>query len=490
MGQLCCEMTNECVSYDREDLCDPGFICPVENVELDGCMPTCTMCMRQPPLQPGLLATDLDFVTTSMGDMVSGYSPGVPPSRPYGDLVFGEVVGSDVMWEIVDGAPSMPVTNDPEGWRSGVSAPGDDVGRWTSMVDGGGRTYIAYYDASHGDLKIAIGAPMAWDVHVVDSTGDSGRYASMVLTSSGAPAIAYLRSERQADGTVRSGVRVAVASSATPGASADWTIAEISGATTPCRASDCNMGEVCLDTGSCVMRGTCSPACSGNDSVCSGTMCVGGFGPDYVEDLPPRHGMYSQLFATSSGLALVWYDRTAGNLWGASATGTTFGAPFLIDGYMVATGGSGGDSGLGASVFVDGAGTWHVTYVNGAEEELWYAQVSAGAVTLRERIDDGSTDGTARHMDGRHVIGDDSSVVVLTGGEVRVAYQDATAAVTMLARRTGAGTWSISVIDDVDASGFWVEQVLTGGGTGSTVATFWRRNEMGNPNGVRITPVP
>jgi hypothetical protein len=490
-GDLCCATTNECVSYNREDLCDPGFICPTDNVELDGCEPTCTMCERQPALAPGLLATDLDFVTTSMGDLVSGYSPGVPPNRLYGDLVFGEVgAGGEVMWEIVDGAPSSPITNDPEGWRGGVSAAGDDVGRWTSMVDSGGRTYIAYYDVTNGDLKIAIGAPMAWDIHTIDEAGDSGRYASMVLTASGAPAIAYLRIERQADGTVRSSVRVAVASSPMPAAAADWTITEVSGAATPCRGGDCAANEVCLDTGACVMRGTCTPACSGNDQVCAGTTCVGGYGPDFVEDLAPRHGMYAQLVATSTGLALVWYDRSTGNLWGASATGTTWGAPVLIDGYLLASGGSGGDSGLGASLFVDAAGTWHVTYVNAAEEELWYAQVTGGAVTTRERIDDGSTDGTTRHDDGRHVIGDDSSVVVLNGGEVRVAYQDTTDAHTMLARRTSPGTWSISVLDDVDANGFWVEQVLTGGGTGSTVATFWRRNETGNPNGVRITPVP
>ena len=126
--------------------------------------------------------------------------------------------------------------------------------------------------------------------------------------------------------------------------------------------------------------------------------------------------------------------------------------------------------------------------MDGTDEELRYAQVSAGTVALRERIDDGATDGTTPHDDGRHIIGDDSSVVVTAGGEVRVAYQDATDAVTMLARRTGAGTWSISVIDDVDASGFWVEQVLTS--SGSEVASLWRRNETGNPNGVRVTAVP
>jgi len=491
-GSICCEMSDECVAYNLNDLCDPGFTCPIDEVSIGvtSCDVTCGGCVARPPLSAGLLATDLDFVTSTGGDFVSGYSPGNPPSDVYGDLVFGEIVDGEVNWEIIEGAPSSPIDADPAGWRGGVRTPGDDVGRWTSMVDAGDNIYIAYYDATNRELKMAIGGAGAWDIHTIDDNGNAGAYASLVLTPSGAPAVSYLRIETQDDGTVRSSVYVAVASSAMPSADSDWTLAEVAGAVTPCRAADCGTGEVCTETGTCTMTGTCSPAC-GSGEGCVGGSCVTTFPANWVEDLAPRYGMYTQLVTTSAGLALVWYDRSSGNLWGAEATGTTFGAAFLIDGYArVAPVGEfrSGDCGIGASIFVDDAGTWHVTYVDGAEEQLRYSQVSSGAVTLRELIDDGSTNGTDAHDDGRHVIGDDSSVVVTSTGEVRVAYQDSTDAVTMLARRTGAGTWTVSVIADADASGFWVEQVLTD--TGSTVASFWRRNEPGNPNGVHVTAIP
>lgn len=489
-GSMCCEETAECVDYSLDALCDPGFTCPPANVDFEDCEVSCSMCERRPPLSQGILATDLDYVASSEGSFVSGYSPGNPPTARYGDLVFGEVgAGGDIAWEIVDGAPSTPIRFDPDGWRGGVTDPGPDVGRWTSMVDSGTAIYIAYYDADDGDLEIAIGGAGAWDLHTIDETGNAGSYASLVLTASGEPAVSYMRVETQADGTVRSGVFVAVASSAMPGAGSDWTITEVSGAVTPCRAVDCGE-QLCTETGTCADEGTCTGECADDQGCVAGT-CVTIYPEGWVEDLAPRHGMYTQMVATASGLALIWYDRNGGNIWGAEAAGTTFGAPFLIDGYarVVPTGELGsGDSGIGASLFVDGTGTWHVTYVDGTEEELRYAQVTSGAVALRERIDDGSTDGTTPHDDGRHIIGDDSSVVVTSGGEVRVAYQDATDATTMLARRTGAGTWSISIVDDVDASGFWVEQVLSD--TGSEVASLWRRNETGNPNGIRITAIP
>jgi MYXO-CTERM domain-containing protein len=491
-GSICCESSDECVAYNLNDLCDPGFTCPIDEVTIGAmsCEVSCGGCVARPPLSGGLLATDLDFVSSTAGDFVSGYSPGNPPLDIYGDLVFGEVVDGEVNWEIIEGAPSSPIEADPSGWRGGVRTPGDDVGRWTSMVDSGENIYIAYHDVTNGELKMAIGGAGSWDIHTIDDNGTSGAYASLVLLPSGAPAVSYLRIETQEDGTVRSSVYVAVASSAMPSADSDWTLTEVAGAVTPCRAADCALGQVCTEAGSCAMTGSCTPDCA-SDEECVAGSCTAVFASNWVEDLAPRYGMYTHLVTTSAGLALVWYDRSTGNLWGAEATGTTFGAAFLIDGYArVAPVGEfrSGDCGIGASLFVDDTGTWHVTYVDGAEEQLRYSQVSGGAVTLRELIDDGSTNGSEAHDDGRHVIGDDSSVVVTSTGEVRVAYQDSTDAVTMLARRTGAGTWTVSVIDDVDASGFWVEQVVTT--SGSSVASFWRRNEPGNPNGVHVTAIP
>lgn len=496
-GAICCEATDECASYDVDALCNPGFTCPIANVTVDGmCEVSCTECMRKPPLEPGQLATDLDLVVTDGGETyVSGYSPGVPPSTRYGDLVLGEIgAGGAVTWEIVDGAPSSPVTNDPDGWRDGVSAPGDDVGRWTSIADSGSSLVIAYYDRTHGALRVAIGAPGAWSTHTVDDAGDAGRYASMVLLDDGTPAIAYMRIEPATDGSgrLRSSVQVAVASGASPGDTTDWTITEVASADMACRPDFCGTGQTCLESGACVVpTSDCSAAC-GSGQACFMGSCQATLAPGYVEDLPPAYGLFANLARTpGGGLAAVWYDRGQGNVWGAElpSIGGTWGAPILIDGYMRGDPDV-GDSGIGASLFVDTAGTWHVTYVDGAEETLRYASVAAGAVTAREIVDTGATDGSMPHADGRHVIGDDSSVVVTDGGEIRVTYQDATSQHLMLARRpAGGGTWTVSILDMESHTGFWADQVLVG--STSHVATWWRSESRtgGSRNGVRVLTI-
>jgi hypothetical protein len=499
MGQMCCESTQMCVDYDVNALCMAGFTCPVANVTMDAsCHITCSMCVERPRLNPGYLATDLDFVITPTGDQyLSGYSPGNPPMPVYGDMVVGSVPGGEVgmlTWEIVDGAPTMPVTGAPSGWRHGVAAPGDDVGRWTSMVASNTSLYVSYYDVTHGALRLARGLPGDWHVTTVDDMGDAGRYSSIVLTSSGAPAISYLAFTTDATtGAVSSEVRVAVASNAMPAMATDWTISHVGTATSPCRPNLCGMGQRCLASGTCTMAsGTCAPACTG-DTVCVMGTCQATLPMDYTEDLVPAHGLYTQLVVTTDGFALIYYDRTEGNLYGVQATGTTWGTPFLIDGYGRSDPTT-GDSGEGASLFVDGTGTWHVTYVDGAEEVLRYASVTPGPTPtiVREVIDDGSTiDGTMPQMDGRHIVGDDSSVVVLASGEVRVAYQDSTTERTMIARRSPAGVWSHGVLDMEKHNGWWVEQVVNTAGTESWVASWWI-DRMGTAvtNGVHITQVP
>ena len=126
---------------------------------------------------------------------------------------------SSIEWEIVDGVPSgagRPI-GAVDGWRGGIAEPGDDVGRWTSMVRGtDGTFYIAYYDVTNSALKIAIGTSGSWATHTVDATADSGRYTAITLSSSGAPIIAYQRRELATDGRVHSAVRVATASSVQP----------------------------------------------------------------------------------------------------------------------------------------------------------------------------------------------------------------------------------------------------------------------------------
>ena len=70
-----------------------------------------------------------------------------------------------------------------------------DVGRYSSIEVDPTDNYpiIAYYDASNGALKLAIGSVMGWIIKTVDDPllGSTGSYASLALSSTGKPRIAY-----------------------------------------------------------------------------------------------------------------------------------------------------------------------------------------------------------------------------------------------------------------------------------------------------------
>ncbi|MEM9193477.1 MAG: MYXO-CTERM sorting domain-containing protein [Myxococcota bacterium] len=289
-GSICCDSAMMCVDYDLTALCDPGFICSgPDAVAIDGaCAVTCTDCQRPPGLPEGHLVTYLDLVTDGSTTVVAGYSPGNPPTQQYGDLVIGQydIGGQTADWEIVDGAPDMPVTNAPDGWRNGVSAPGDDVGRWASVAEAGGTYYVAYYDVTNGALKIAIGTPGEWAVHSIDDSGDAGRYASIAIGASGAPAIAYMRIQAAPDGSgaIESSVVVAQADNATPGAAGDWAATTIATAVMPCRPQFCADGTQCTEAGTCATdTGDCGGSCDA-DQVCVMTACQTTLPDPYIED--------------------------------------------------------------------------------------------------------------------------------------------------------------------------------------------------------------
>lgn len=428
----------------------------------DGEVPTDGGMLR--PLEPGLMAMHLDMTALTDGTLVlSGYSPGALPSTRYGDLVVGSWNGTSVSWEIVDGVPDVAPTRDPASWRGGIVDEGDDVGLYTSIVNDGGTLVIAYHDRTNGALKVASGTLGGeWSVTEVDGDGAQG-YTSLVRTSSGW-AVSYLAITPPAmlPGRPISQVRVATASS--PGG--PWTVAEVTGGPIACRPQFCGSAD-CLATGECT-----------NDAGEAEVL------PDpYVEDLPPAIGLHTSLAATSSGLALVYYSRAEGNLYGVSFEGGAWGTPFLIDGYGVGDPNT-GDCGLHASLAVDAAGVWHVAYVDGAEEALKYARIEGMAIT-REIVDDGETEGST---DGRHVVGDDADIAVTASGEVRIAYQDATRQDARFARKASGGAWAVTVIDENDSTGYFTTQYLAG--SASSVA-FWFRQEASTArsNGIRVETV-
>lgn len=492
-GSICCEATDMCSMYDVDALCEPGYTCPLENLVLDpvGCGVTCSTCMAKPDILPGILATDLDMVVDDAGMVyVSGYNPGNPNGLALGDLVFGPWNGSAVDWEIVDGAPSSPITNNPEGWRGGVSAPGDDVGRWTSLANQSGTFLITHYDVTNSALRFSAGGPGSWASHTIDDEADSGRYSSLIVRADGTPVVSYLRmgEDPAAPGVIRGSVMVATANTMNPAAATDWTITEVASAPMPCRPFLCGgLGTACLESGQCVTPTSDCPETCGSDTTCVMGSCQASLPSGYVEDLPPAYGLYTSLAETPTGLALVWYDRTSGNVFGAAFDGSAWSAPFHIDGYQLADPNV-GDCGQGANLAVDSAGLWHVVYIDGAEETLRYAQVQGnGTVVSREIIDNGATsDGTTRFTDGRHIIGDDASIVVDEGGGLRVVYQDATSQDAVVATRApGGGPWAILRFDSEGSTGYWLEQQLLG--TMSYTVTFWRER-MGRTmnSGVRV----
>ena len=414
-GSLCCEATAACIDIDLSTLCETGSVCRgFDSVTLDeNCRPACEAC-EPAGLEPGLLATHLDAVVQDGGDMViSGYSPGVPGGARYGDLVVGRLRSdsSEIDWTIIDGVPEGTVPAEVAGWRGGVDAPGDDVGRWSSMVAAeDGRLFVAYYDQTNRALKLASESGGEWALETVDDRGDAGRYASLVLDGS-TLWIAYLRIEpSDADpAALVSRVIVATAPAELTARRAGWRETIVSSEPMECRAGLCAAGEVCLvDTGRCeATSDDCEFPCA-SDEACVNASCQDVLTDDFVEDLDPAHGLYVRLAATPDGLATIFYDRARGNLWGAAYRGSAWGERFLIDGSAAGS----GDAGLAGSLFVDPSGTWHVSYVDPSTRSLRYARILDEAVVLRGTVDDGSELGGTRYEDGRHRVGDDSAMVV------------------------------------------------------------------------------
>ncbi len=447
-------------------------------------------------LEQGMLATHLDMAITADSKIVfSGYSPGSPSGQArYGDLVFGRWNESSnaVDWEIVDGVPSTPPTGAPTGWRGGVADPGDDVGQYSSIAVNGDRTYIAYYDATNAALKVAMRTgTAAWRIHAVDLAGgtrrvDNGRYASITVLRDGRPAIAFMRVERDTSGTgVTSGVRVAIARSADPAASSEWDVSTVDSTATKCRAHFCTRGEACLVSGGCVTAATgCTPVC-GATQACVAGACQETLLANNVDDLVEGMGLFASIAATSTGPALVYYDRTRGTLKGARRTGDTW-STFVIDGYdRTSSPLEAADAGAGAALAVDAADVWHVSYIDGASESLRYVTVRNGIPGDPAVVDDGYSDGTTTFTDGKHIVGDDSSIAVGADGTIRIVYQDATSHTLRAARRPpGASGFERRAVDIAQSTGYFARVAFRG--AQPVAATFWRAEMAGANNGVRV----
>ncbi len=71
------------------------------------------------------------------------------------------------------------------------------VGEFAQIaLDPWGRTGIAYFDRTNGDLKFALRSGTSWTIETVDAVNTTGWYASLAFGADGSPRIAYMDGTR------------------------------------------------------------------------------------------------------------------------------------------------------------------------------------------------------------------------------------------------------------------------------------------------------
>lgn len=460
-----------------------------------GCGADCLQECRS-ALSPGMPGSYTSLAKAKDGTLwVAGYNDALieeGDAQLYGDLVVGtwDLGTQKVAWTTVDGVPKREIgcaDHDRTGWRGGETDSGEDVGLWTSIqVNDEGKPVVAYYDATNKRLKVAI-RDEAWSTFVLKEApgGDVGRYAKMVMVD-GRPVIAYLHVEPGNGGRTRSKLSLARAKTTSPTSAADFTFEDVNvDEEGPCRADGCAAGQACVKaTGACTATTQgCQPACASGSEACVAVdgkaTCQAVMGT--LTTYPRAVGAYVSMARGPEGLGIVAYDAVRGNLLGFAEKSGSW-TRTLLDGETGSradkTAKDTGDVGIAASLFIDNASTWHVTYVNGLDESLRYLTVDAGKPSASQVVDDGSAVDGKPFADGKHVVGDDSAVR-LSGDAVVVYYQDATAGV--LRRATGSPDgakrrWELRSIPQPNRFAGFFPRFVPGE---DKVANWWRETDRG-----------
>jgi hypothetical protein len=229
-------------------------------------------------------------------------------------------------------------------------------------------------------------------------------------------------------------LRYAEASDGDPSQNGDWVITTIDERRISC-AGLCGDGKVCLaasdGTESCVSPSTdCAEECA-EGSACLGGSCTEAVADPVAYDIPPGIGLYaSQVLLPDGRPVVVYYDRTAGDLYLAQNLNGTWEIDSLDqDGAT--------DTGMWADALVDDAGTVHVVYQDAIGDRLLYTTWSSGSAGTIEVIDDGVRAGETR----THPVGASATLFIDAGGTLAVAYQDGASSDAVIARRT-SGSWT------------------------------------------------
>lgn len=482
--------------------CPPGQFLSVTSSgawSLGSCEVTGEVCSCEvlPPLPYGDIGLHSAIAHDDRGAIVSAYD------LTYGDLMFGIVQSSgSIDWEFVDGVPSSTtsITGDLAGPRAGNSDLGDDVGKYSDLaVDASNRPHVSYHDATNGALKYALGTASGWNLVTVDARSTSGLYSSLTIAA-GRPRIAYLTArEHSATGPRRSTLRIAIAVSDSPATPGDFVIRDVDSIDVSALgcADACDPNEVCraFDEACMVPNPAacrqCGPGERCLDSACTPIEAL----PPY-RDIPNARGLFPSIAAFADGTTLIAYqDRIEGNLKVARIAGPdpSRGAITLtvIDGP-----GSGTTDLVGgfSSLFVTPGGELYLAYENATRRSVVYRQLSSTDLStiVVEEIESGLS-----AQPDAHFLGADVSLVVDADGTARVAFQDATLGELRFAQRRGPSDWTVTTLrgnEDPYAGsfGFYNDQTLTPDRRRSLLSTYrYFLSASGGPdNGLEVISLP
>ena len=440
-------------------------------------------------LEPGLIGAYTSVAVSGETIWIAGYAEANWLSgNTWGDLVVGPWAGDHVDWAVVDGVPAEPAVNpamfNTGGFRGGQTEPGEDVGLWTSIAIGpDGEPAVAYYDRTNRGLRFAQRASGGWAVSVVQAKANSdiGRYAKLSFVN-GVPVIAYLAIEPGEGNGVTSSVRLATGASASPG-DGGWSFEDVAlDPMTPCRALFCGSGAKCIAaTGRCtdtLANSDCPEPC-GNGTACvdeaGAKSCMDVLDASAFETYPDAIGDYIAVAPDGAGrIGIAFYDRIHGDLRIASKASGAW-ETRVVDG-AAPDGTDTGDVGIGATLFIDAGGDWHLAYADGLSEGLRYAVVRGGTeVGGIEVADDGLGLTGAPFEDGQHIVGDDANLFVTSGGEIHISYQDATSGTLRHAVGTPSGqghSWLVSAIEQDAFAGAFSRVIEVKGQL--QIANWWR----------------
>ncbi len=381
-------------------------------------------------------------------------------SDRYTDLVIATVDGTGFTPEAVDGVPAGPVDLNPEGYRGGVRAKGDNIGTFTSAaLADDGTLYVSYVDNTNNGLKLARGVPGAWELSFIESYADENTaawYTALHLTADGRPAVGYMVNglvDPNNPAARISELRYAVAAVADPSDASDWDIEVVDQTQVPCTGL-CDSSELCVaDTWLCAAEDSACTDCGDGEGCVAGVCVTILEEPAYV-DHPEGIGLYVHAGALADGNpVLAYHDRTGGLARLAIHDGAAWQTHNLDgDAYH--------DMGLYMAMTIDASDTIHLSYTDAVTDDLiYFVADTTGATVLREVIDDGI------RADGSHVVGLDS-VIFLDGATPTVLYQDGTTADLWIAVRNGADDWTPSALrEGTEGHGFFVDVAVDTDGT-------------------------